>query len=63
METPDIHHLTTEELGILSVGDDIVVSRGERIIRINQDDLSCSVRELAEGTDAVVGDLVISYTS
>jgi hypothetical protein len=57
-----IFHLTTEELGLLSSGERLTFSKGEQVFRIHASDLDCSVKELAEGSDARVGNVVLSYS-
>ena len=54
--------LTTEELGILSTGGTLTFAIGEETHHVRADDLDCTTRELAEGTVARAGELLLSYS-
>lgn len=56
------YQLTTEELGLLATGRTLTFSEGVEVIQFSADDLDISVRQVAEGEIARVGErLEVSY--
>jgi hypothetical protein len=57
------YQLTTEELGLLATGQRLTFSEGTEVVRFSAEDLDISVRQVAEGEVARVGDRIeVSYS-